>query len=48
MGHLSWTDQFLKAVVNCECDRFYGTVAAITQRFLKDEAARFQSSVTTK
>jgi TorA maturation chaperone TorD len=47
-GHLSWTAALIEAVVDREGDRFYGTVAAITRQFLKDEAVRFQIAVTQK
>lgn len=44
VGHLRWADQFLRAVADREGDRFYGTVASITLRFLDDEAARLEIS----
>lgn len=52
-GHLNWTDQLINAVVDRESDRFYGTIASITGRFLQDEAARFnlpasQAAVQTR
>lgn len=40
VGHLEWAERFLKAVEDREGDRFYGTVASVTLRFLNDEAAR--------
>lgn len=45
-GHLNWTDNFLEAVIQREGEQFYGTLAAITRQFLKDEAARFAIAVT--
>ena len=47
-GHLNWTDRFLEAVIEREGDRFYGTVASVTQRFLRDEAARLAVPAPTK
>lgn len=41
-GHLNWTDEFLEAVIDRERDQFYGTVASVTQRFLRDEAGRLE------
>jgi len=45
VGHLSWAEPFLTAVVNRDGDRFYGTVASITLRFLNDEATRLKLAV---
>lgn len=39
-GHLSWAEPLFEAVVSREGERFYGTVARITQQFLNDEAVR--------
>lgn len=47
-GHVNWADALIEAVVDREGDRFYGTVAAITRQFLKDEAARFEIAVIQK
>lgn len=44
-GHLRWTDDLLNAVIEREGNKFYGTLAAITLRFLNDEAARLETAV---
>lgn len=41
-GHLNWMGEFLDAVIDRESDQFYGTVASVTQRFLRDEATRLE------
>ncbi len=44
-GHLNWTGELLEAVIDRESDQFYGTVASVTQRFLRDEANRLEVPV---
>lgn len=44
-GHLNWSGDFLNAVIEREGDRFYGTLSTVTQRFLNDEATRFETPV---
>jgi TorA maturation chaperone TorD len=41
-GHLNWTGEFLDAVIDREFNRFYGTVASVTQQFLRDEATHLE------
>ena len=41
-GHLNWSADFLDAVIDRENDRFYGTVASVTQQFLRDEATHLE------
>jgi TorA maturation chaperone TorD len=47
-GHLLWANPLFEAVVRREGERFYGTVAAITQQFLNDESERLRIAVSDK